>query len=72
MASELMDGVSSPVQVELLHHDLRGEFEDLDPYRTGFISREEFGHILRDLCSRLTRHECDILGEKFDINGDGR
>ncbi|XP_048852398.1 EF-hand calcium-binding domain-containing protein 6 isoform X2 [Brienomyrus brachyistius] len=59
-------------KVELLHHDLQGEFEDLDPYRTGFVSREEFGHILRDLCSQLTRHECNILGEKFDVNGDGR
>ncbi|KAJ8383446.1 hypothetical protein AAFF_G00220420 [Aldrovandia affinis] len=66
----LVDGVRA--KVEFLFQDLQSEFEDLDPYRTGFVSQEEFRDILTSLVVHLNQYECDVLGRKFDINHDGR
>ncbi|XP_043920865.1 EF-hand calcium-binding domain-containing protein 6-like [Protopterus annectens] len=59
-------------KVEYLWDDLRREFLDLDPYHTGFVSKEEFRDILTELCVHLNEYECDVLEKKFEINGDGR
>ncbi|KAM4708958.1 EF-hand calcium-binding domain-containing protein 6-like [Discoglossus pictus] len=59
-------------KVEYLWDDLHREFEDLDPYRTGFISKEEFRDILNELCIHLNNYECEMLAKKFEVNGDGR
>ncbi|KAJ8335897.1 hypothetical protein SKAU_G00392390 [Synaphobranchus kaupii] len=66
----LVDSVRA--KVEFLFHELQNEFEDLDPYRTGFVSRDEFRNILTSLCVRLNPYECHILAKKFDVNHDGR
>ncbi|KAI1887577.1 hypothetical protein AGOR_G00191740 [Albula goreensis] len=66
----LVDGVRA--KVEFLFEELHSEFEDLDPYRTGFVSQEEFRDILTSLCAQLNQYECDILARKFDVNQDGR
>lgn len=59
-------------QVEQSFPDLQMEFEEMDPYRTGFVSPEEFKEVLLTLCFRLNEYECDVLARKFDVNRDGR
>ncbi|XP_038256136.1 EF-hand calcium-binding domain-containing protein 6-like isoform X2 [Dermochelys coriacea] len=59
-------------KVEYLWDDLKKEFEELDPYHTGFVSKEEFKDILTELCVHLNEYECEMLGQKFESNGDGR
>ncbi|MBN3301785.1 EFCB6 protein, partial [Amia calva] len=66
----LVDSVRA--KTEFLFEDLQKEFEDLDPYQTGFVSKEEFKDILTELCVHLNEYECDLLEKKFEINGDGR
>jgi Ca2+-binding EF-hand superfamily protein len=52
--------------------ELRQEFQDLDPYNTGFIMADEFKAVLTELCVHLTQHELLTLVDKFDISHDGR
>uniref|UniRef100_A0A452HGW1 EF-hand domain-containing protein n=1 Tax=Gopherus agassizii TaxID=38772 RepID=A0A452HGW1_9SAUR len=58
-------------KVEYLWDDLKKEFEELDPYHTGFVSKKEFKDILTELCVDLNEYECEMLGQKFESNGDG-
>lgn len=51
---------------------LRRDFVEMDPYRTGFVTREEFADVLRELCVHLTDKEVEIIANKFDTNIDGR
>ncbi|XP_035272825.1 EF-hand calcium-binding domain-containing protein 6 [Anguilla anguilla] len=66
----LVDSVRA--KVEFLLYELQNEFEDLDPYRTGFVSQDEFRDILTSLCVHLNQYECHVLAKKFDINHDAR
>ncbi|XP_053314267.1 EF-hand calcium-binding domain-containing protein 6-like [Spea bombifrons] len=66
----LIDNVRA--KVEYLLDDLQKEFDDLDPYRTGFVSKEEFKDILTELCIHLNEYEREMLAKKFESNGDGR
>ncbi|XP_075705752.1 EF-hand calcium-binding domain-containing protein 6-like [Rhinoderma darwinii] len=66
----LIDNVRA--KVEYLWDDLRREFEDLDPYHTGFVSKEEFKDLLSELCIHLNDYEREMLAKKFESNGDGR
>lgn len=52
--------------------DLRKEFVEMDPYGTGFISREEFKDVLTELCVHLSEFEINKLSDKFDLKRDGR
>ncbi|KAG9479862.1 hypothetical protein GDO78_011737 [Eleutherodactylus coqui] len=66
----LIDNVRA--KVEYLWDDLCREFEDLDPYHTGFVSKEEFKDLLSELCIHLNDYEREMLSKKFESNGDGR
>ncbi|KAM9330416.1 EF-hand calcium-binding domain-containing protein 6-like [Gastrophryne carolinensis] len=66
----LIDNVRA--KVEYLWDDLRTEFEDLDPYHTGCVSKEEFKDLLAELCVQLNAYEHEMLAKKFETNGDGR
>ncbi|KAM4052574.1 EF-hand calcium-binding domain-containing protein 6-like isoform 2-T2 [Anomaloglossus baeobatrachus] len=66
----LIDNVRA--KVEYLWDDLRREFQDLDPYQTGFVSKEEFKDLLSELCIHLNDYEREMLSKKFQSNGDGR
>ncbi|XP_018416785.1 PREDICTED: EF-hand calcium-binding domain-containing protein 6-like [Nanorana parkeri] len=66
----LIDNVRA--KVEYLWDDLRKEFEDLDPYHTGFVSKEEFKDLLTELCIHLNEYEREMLAKKFESIGDGR
>ncbi|XP_069055700.1 EF-hand calcium-binding domain-containing protein 6-like [Pleurodeles waltl] len=59
-------------KVEYLFDDLWKEFEELDPFHTGFVSKEEFSDILTELCVQLNEYECESLAKKFETNKDGR
>ncbi|XP_033890757.3 EF-hand calcium-binding domain-containing protein 6 [Acipenser ruthenus] len=66
----LVDSVRA--KVEYLLDDLQKEFDALDPYHTGFVTKEEFKDILTELCVQLNAYECDMLEKKFERKGDGR
>nr|WQY91287.1 ddN-expressed EFCAB family member [Ciona robusta] len=59
-------------KVDYLWEDLRREFVEMDPYHTGFVSRDEFRDVLMELCVHLTNHEAEIICNKFETNTDGR
>lgn len=44
----------------------------MDPYNTGFVSREEYQEVLRELCVQLSDYELEALTNKFDLKKDGR
>ena len=52
--------------------DLRKEFVDMDPYGTGYVSKEEFRDVLTELCVHLSEYELNLLTRKFEIGADGR
>ncbi|XP_031415239.1 EF-hand calcium-binding domain-containing protein 6-like [Clupea harengus] len=68
------DILGNAVRAKVEHSmpDLQMEFEEMDPYRTGFVSPEEFKEVLMTLCSQLDEYECEVLARKFDVNRDGR
>ena len=51
--------------------NLKKEFLDMDPYRTGAISAEEFRTVLSELCVNLNNYELDMLTRKF-MTSDNR
>lgn len=59
-------------KVEYMWEDLRRDFIDMDPYKTGFVSRSEFSDVLHELCVHLTDREIEIISNKFDTRDDGR
>ncbi|XP_033124539.1 EF-hand calcium-binding domain-containing protein 6-like [Anneissia japonica] len=59
-------------KVDYRWNDLRNEFLGLDPYATGYITKEEFRDVLQELCVQLNNYELDMLCRKFDVNKDGR
>uniref|UniRef100_H2ZM26 EF-hand domain-containing protein n=1 Tax=Ciona savignyi TaxID=51511 RepID=H2ZM26_CIOSA len=59
-------------KVDYLWEDLRREFVEMDPYHTGFVSRDEFRDVLMELCVHLTNHETEIICNKFETQLDGR
>ncbi|XP_048248284.1 EF-hand calcium-binding domain-containing protein 6-like isoform X1 [Haliotis rufescens] len=66
----LQDSLRS--KVDYMWEDLRREFVNMDPYSTGFVTREEFRDVLTELCVHLSMMELDQLSERFDIRQDGR
>ena len=60
------------VQVDYLWDDLRREFVNMDPYNTGFVTKEEFREVLTELCVNLSNLELEQLISKFEAREDGR
>ena len=52
--------------------DLQREFLNMDPYATGYVTKEEFKDVLSELCVHLTDWELEGLCERFAIKKDGR
>lgn len=52
--------------------ELRKEFVGMDPYGTGYVTREEFKDVLTELCVHLSEFETRSLSDKFEIRQDGR
>lgn len=70
-ASDMLED-SLRAKVEYMWEDLRRDFIDMDPYKTGFVSRGEFSDVLHELCVHLTDREIEIISDKFDLRDDGR
>ncbi|XP_053306031.1 EF-hand calcium-binding domain-containing protein 6-like [Spea bombifrons] len=56
-------------KVKLLLDELSMQFTESDPLNSGYVTKEEFLDVLRDLSPDLTKHQCDSLAAKF---GDGQ
>lgn len=59
-------------QIDFLWDELRREFQAMDPYHTGCVSREEFRDVLIELCVNLSDTELESLITKFDTGRDDR
>ncbi|KAK3772027.1 hypothetical protein RRG08_008265 [Elysia crispata] len=59
-------------KVDYLWDDLRREFVNMDPYNTGFVTKEEFREVLTELCVNLSNLELEQLISKFEVREDGR
>ncbi|CAF1342560.1 unnamed protein product [Rotaria magnacalcarata] len=51
---------------------LRKEFAQLDPYKTGFVQSDEFDEILTELCSSVNQDDLDMLKYRFETKHDSR
>ena len=45
--------------------DLSHELQKIDPYRTGFITKEEFAHILKEIEPRLEETDLEEISVAF-------
>jgi hypothetical protein len=52
--------------------ELRREFTELDPYRTGYVQSNEFDDILTELCPAVNQDDLDILKSRFQTQNDSR
>jgi hypothetical protein len=52
--------------------ELRREFAELDPYRTGYVQSDEFDDILTELCPAVNQDDLDILKSRFQTQNDSR
>lgn len=53
-------------------NELRREFVQLDPFRTGFIQSEEFDEILTELCPIINQEDLQTFKHKFQTKADSR
>lgn len=59
-------------KIDYMWEDLRKEFHAMDPYKTGFVNKDEFREVLSELCVNLSEYELDLVCVKFNINSDDR
>ena len=52
--------------------NLKHSFEEIDPYKTDLLLRDEFEEILKELCPELNKQEMDFICSKYDTSKDGR
>ncbi|XP_071132204.1 EF-hand calcium-binding domain-containing protein 6-like isoform X4 [Mytilus edulis] len=69
-ADMLQDSLRS--KIDYMWEELRKEFVGMDPYGTGYVTREEFKDVLTELCVHLSEFETRSLSDKFEIRQDGR
>lgn len=51
---------------------LKRSFQEIDPYGTDFLLKDEFEEILRELCPELNNQEMDFIFTKYADPDDGR
>ena len=44
----------------------------MDPFTTGYLLRDEFEEILKELCPELNRQETEYICSKYESLNDGR
>lgn len=49
--------------------NLKRCFQELDPYRTDLLLREEFEETLLELCPELNKQEMEFICSKYDSDG---
>ncbi len=52
--------------------ELRREFTELDPYRTGYVQSDEFDDILSELCPSVNQEDLETLKVRFQSKNDSR
>ncbi|XP_069755988.1 EF-hand calcium-binding domain-containing protein 6-like [Narcine bancroftii] len=57
-------------KVQFVLDDLWTNFQELDQFNTGFVSKEEFKDTLMDLCAALNDQACEMITSKFDHGQD--
>ena len=60
------------LQLILQFSILKRTFQDMDPYYTGYLLREEFEEVLGELCPELNKPEMDAICAKYENPADGR
>ena len=58
--------------VELNFNEFQEKFLSLDPFRTGFISTEEFKSILHEIFDKLDQTDSEDIPKAYDTNHDDR
>lgn len=66
----LRDGLRA--KIDYMWEDLQREFLGMDPYRTGFVSKEEFQEVVTELCPHISDYELEILTRRFQEEADKR
>ncbi len=56
--------------IRLNWDQLRKEFTQLDPYRTGYVQSEEFDDISTELCPAVNQEDLDMLKFRFQTQHD--
>jgi hypothetical protein len=51
---------------------LRREFAELDPYRTGYVQPEEFDDILTELCPAVNQQDLNLIKSRLQTRNDSR
>ena len=51
---------------------LKRSFQEIDPYFTNYLLREEFEEILKELCPELNKQEMEYICAKHENKTDGR
>nr|KAG5714709.1 hypothetical protein BaRGS_000197 [Batillaria attramentaria] len=69
-ADMLQDNLRS--KIDYMWDELRKEFQNMDPYNTGCVSRDEFRDVLIELCVNLSDSELESIIRKFDTRQDDR
>ncbi|UJR34858.1 hypothetical protein I4U23_027637 [Adineta vaga] len=52
--------------------NLRREFVQIDPYRTGFVHSEEFDEIIIEFCPSIVQQDLDLLKKDYQNINDSR
>lgn len=52
--------------------NLKRCFQEIDPYMTNLLLRDEFEEILRELCPELNNQEMEFICSKYENKPDGR
>lgn len=66
----LRDGLRA--KIDYMWEDLQREFLEMDPYHTGFVSKEEFQEIVTELCPHISDYELEIITNRFQEDADNR
>lgn len=66
----LQDSLRS--KIDFMWDELRKEFQAMDPYNTGCVSRDEFREVLIELCVSLSDVELEEIVKRFDTRHDDR
>jgi hypothetical protein len=53
-------------------NELRREFTELDPFRTGYVQSDEFDDILSEHCPSVNQEDLDVLKYRFQTENDSR
>jgi Ca2+-binding EF-hand superfamily protein len=51
---------------------LKRSYNEIDPHQTGYVLRDEFEEILRELCPELNEQEMEYICSKHENQANSR